>query len=99
MEKAFPIIMLAMSGGMLLYAGLIALGGFDLIPRSYAVKVRDKKKYARRFAALIALLAWAPAVGGITALIFGNPAGLIVTAAALVLAIWLGRYVMRNSND
>ena len=99
MERVFPIILMAFSVMMLLYAGLIALCGFDLIPKNHAVKVKDKKKYARCFAALIALLAWAPGIAGIIGLLFGNIPALIVLIAAFALFILLGRYIMRNSNE
>ena len=45
------------------------------------------------------MLAWAPLTAGILGLIFGNTVCLIVLIAALVFAIWLGRYIMRNSHD
>ena len=99
METVFPILLLIFGGAMLLYAGLVALCGFEVIPRTYSAKIRDKKKYARQFAALTAMLAWAPLTAGILGLIFGNTVCLIVLIAALVFAIWLGRFIMRNSHD
>ena len=99
MEHVFPIILLAFGGFMLLYAGLIALCGFELIPKNHSVKVRDKRKYARCFAGLIAVLAWAPVIAGIVGLLFGNVAALIVLIAGLIFGIWIGRYIMRKSNE
>ncbi|MCR5305161.1 MAG: hypothetical protein K6E36_01485 [Oscillospiraceae bacterium] len=99
METVFPIMLLVFGGAMLLYAGLVALCGFEVIPRTHSSKIRDKKRYARQFAALIAILGWAPVAAGICGLIFGNTVCLIVLIAALIFAIWLARYIMRNSND
>ena len=99
MEHAFPIILLAFGGLMLLYAGLTAVCGFELIPKNYSVKVRDKKKYARCFAALIAVLGWVPVIAGLCGLFFGNLTALIILIAGLVFAIWIGRYIMRNADD
>ena len=43
METVFPILLLIFGGAMLLYAGLVALCGFEVIPRTYSAKIRDKK--------------------------------------------------------
>ena len=71
MEYAYSILMFCFSGAILIYAGLIAPGNVELIRNYWAVKMKDRKAYARQFAKLLALTALAPLLSGIVALICG----------------------------
>ncbi len=92
MEYAYSVLMACFSGALLLYAGILALtGDTDLIPRSWAARIRDRKTYARMTAKVTALAAAAPALSALVGLIPGAiPAALIVLAAALAFFLWLG---------
>lgn len=64
--SVFSIVMFCFAGGLLIYAGLLAITKDpELIVRDYAAKMEDKKKYATRFARTIAIIAIAPVVSGI----------------------------------
>lgn len=101
MEYGYSVLMFVFSGFILIYAGLIALGNYDLIRRMYAVKTKDKKEYARRVAVVLALVSLSPFLSGLVALIGGGiekmalPAiiVLIVSAAAFIA---LGIRIMRR---
>ena len=90
-----------MTGFILICAGLISLGNYDLSRRMYAVKKKDKKEYARRVAVVLALVSLSPFLSGLVALIGGGiekmalPAiiVLIVSAAAFIA---LGIRIMRR---
>ena len=89
------ILMFAFSGGLLLYAALLYLSkDVNMIPRSYAAKIADKRRYATQFAKVIALVALAPAYGGIVGL-FSTLWGLIAMIAQMILAIFLGTKLMK----
>ena len=79
-----------------------------MIPRNEAVKMKDKKAYARQFAKVIAVVALAPLLSGLVAIFPGLSAltgvlgAHLAAAAVLVLAfigcirvgVWLMRDVM-----
>lgn len=89
MEHAISILLFLFAGLLLLYAGLIAATkSTDLIPRDYAAKMEDKKRYAVQFAKVLAAVSLAPAIGGAAGLILGNGAAAVVTLAAFVLILW-----------
>ena len=69
MEYAFSILMFVFAALLMLYAALIGRGGFNLIPRGYAASVDDKKAYAKNFAKVLRVVAAAPAVSGLIALV------------------------------
>ena len=94
MDYGFSILMFSFSAGLLLYAGLVALFGVSLIRRHWAVKMKDKKAYARGFARVLALTALAPAASGAVALL-GDLDRMILPAlltliAGIIAAIWIG---------
>ena len=90
----FSILMFCFSGALLLYAILLAITkDFELIPRGYAAKVKDKKEYAKRFAEVIALTSVPPAHCGLVAMSSTGWA-LVVLVVEMVLAIWLGTKIM-----
>ncbi len=100
MEYGFSILMFCFSGGILLYAGMIALFGVELIPRYWMVKMTDKKAYARRFARILGVTALAPALSGVVALIVGIEEAPLLPLLALLLgipaAIWLGTLITKE---
>ena len=84
------IIMFVFSGAILLYAGVMALSrDINMIPRSHAAKVRDKKAYALKVAKVLAIVAISPALTGVAAL-FSSVAAAIVFIVSLVACIWVG---------
>lgn len=60
MQHAYPVVMLGLSTGIILFATLVALGGVYMIPRSRMAKIKDGKTYARQFAKTLAVVAAAP---------------------------------------
>ena len=91
MEYAFSIFMFIFSVALLLYAGLIALCGVELIPRYWMVKITDKKAYARGFAKVLALTALAPAASGVVALLVPSVFLVMLTLiVGIIGAIWIG---------
>lgn len=100
MEYAFAFVTLGFGGALLLYAILLRLTlDVKMIPRSWGVKMKDPKNYARTVAHIIAFLALALLAGGWVGLYAGPLAGLAVTVAALILAIWLCVRLWRSSNN
>ncbi len=86
----FSIIMFCFSGAILLYAGIMGLtGDSSMLRKQWAVKIDDKKAYARKVAKILAITALAPALGGTVGL-FSTLAGLIALFVGLVVFIWLG---------
>lgn len=91
----FSILMFMFSGGLLLYAAILYLSkDVKMIPRDYAVKVTDKRRYAVQFAKVMALVALAPAYGGIVGL-FSTFWGLVAMITQMILAIYLGTKLMK----
>ena len=89
------ILMFAFSGGLLLYAALLYLSkDVNMIPRSDAAKIADKRRYATQFAKVIALVALAPAYAGIVGL-FSSFWGMVALFAQMILAIFLGTKLMK----
>ena len=66
--EPIAILSIIFGGALLLYAGIIADCGYDAIFRNYATKVKDKKRYARKFAMLLAMIALTIILAGVTAL-------------------------------
>ena len=91
----FSILMLCFSGALLLYAGLLALTkNYNLIPRGYASRVKDKRAYAVNLAKVIALTAVPPAHCAIAALLNGVLAA-SVFVVEMVMALWIGSVIMK----
>lgn len=94
--KPFSILMFCFSGGLLLYAALLAITkDANMIARHYAVDMKDKKAYAVKFAKIIALVAVAPAYSGIVAQIFNEGVGMFMLVLQMVLTIGLGASLMK----
>ena len=97
--QPYSIIMFIFAGMLLIYAALLSTGDSGLIMREYAAKMKDKKKYARQLAKVIALVAVAPALSGLAALFFESDALLvpvIILVAGVAAAIYLGTRIMRK---
>ena len=100
MEYAFYFVTLGLGVGLLLYAGLLRLTqDVRLIPRSYGVKLKDPKAYARTVAHILCFLALALLTGAWVGFYAGHLAGLLALAAALALAIWLCVRLWRSSQN
>lgn len=94
-DNPFSILMFCFSGALILYAALLALTkDYRLIPRHYAVKVKDEKAYARKMAKVIALVAVAPLHCGLGAM-FSVPLAMVVLVAEIIMAIWIGTEIMK----
>lgn len=100
MEYAYSILMFCFSGAILLYAGLIAPGNDELIGRSWAAKMKDKKAYARQFAKLLALISLAPLLSGVVALICSPDKmpllPVVVLIGGTIVCIRIGLRFMRD---
>jgi len=97
MEHALSILMIALSAGLFLYAGLIALDKtMALVPKSHAVGPKDKKAYARQFAKVLAVCALAPAAAGLVGLLAGNAVLFITLIAGFIICIWIGTRLMKQ---
>lgn len=95
MERAYSILMFCFAGMILLYAALLAPGNVELIPRRWAVPIKDRKDYAKRFAKLLALLSLSPLSSGIVAALIDinrHPAPAVVTLIVM-FAVCLRRGV------
>ena len=58
MEYVYSIMMFCMAGGLLLYAGLLALAKDPmLIPKHWAAKMDNKKEYCLMIAKVVAVIA------------------------------------------
>ena len=97
MENGVFYLMLAFGGMLLLYALALGISGdIQMIPRHYAVKVRNKKRYARRMGLGIGLIATAPLSGGLAGITVGPVWGLIVLVGGLVLMFWVSIHFLRE---
>jgi hypothetical protein len=100
MEYGFSILMFIFAGAILLYAGILALTkDYNMLPyRSrVSVKPKDPKRYAAGLAKVLALVALAPALGGLAAL-WRPMAGVAVLIGGAVLFIWIGTKMMKGIN-
>ena len=95
----FAILMFCLAGGLLLYAALLAKEKDPtLIPRNYAAKMKDRRAYARQFARVIALVAAAPALSGLIALLTDAALPtLLALVGGLVVCLWLGARWMKKA--
>ena len=94
MDQGFPIFMLIFAAALLLYAALLAVTRDELLlPMKVSVSIKsmnkkEKKEYALRLAKMVALVAAAPAVGGLIGL-WNQLAGAIVMGIGFVVTLWL----------
>ena len=86
MERGFPTLVLIFGGALMLYALLIRIIGFDMIPRNWAVQATDQKAYARQFSRVLAILSLSPILSGIAGLIWGEGiCGILLGVLSLAL--------------
>ncbi len=98
MEHGFSILMLIFAGALLLYAGLMAVTkDYNLLPlrARVSVKPKDKKAYTFQLSKVIALVAAAPALGGLAGL-WNAMLGAAVLVIGTVVCIWLGTKIMKK---
>ena len=87
-------MMFCMAGGLLLYAGLLALARDPmLIPRHYAARMKNKKAYAVMFAKIIAMMAVPFAISGIVGLIWTSEQTLLPAIIVLVVGLAVCLYL------
>lgn len=102
MRYGFSVLMFCFAGMILIYALMVWHGGFNMIFRHWAVKVNDKKAYARRFAKILAIVAIAPALSGLAGVIVDMEESpflpMVVFAVGLPVAIWLGVKMTEEKN-
>ena len=100
MEYVYTIMMSAMGGGLLLWAAFSFISGDTLLPRSYSVnKARDKNKYDRQFAKLIALIAIAFFISALVGLTEIYWLALVVFIIGIMVAIKLGKVIMKDAAE
>ncbi len=92
------ILMFIFSGAILLYALLLAwTKDIGLIRRSYAAKIKNRKKYAVQFAKVLALTAIAPALTGLIGFVTEN--GLCMGTAFVISFIVCIRFGIKFMKD
>lgn len=85
--RNLSILLLFFSGALFLYSfALFRSGDHRMIMRSYAVKMKNPKAYARQFAKVMALVAFAPFAAGIV--------GLVCDSGKYVLRVLLGGTIL-----
>ena len=90
MDYAFYFLTLGFGGMLLLYAIALRLTlDVKMIPKSYGVKIKNPREYARTVAVMLALLSLAFFSGGWVALYAGTAVGALVWIACLAAVIWL----------
>lgn len=98
MEHAYSILMYIFSGGILIYAGLLALTkDYNMLPyhSRVSVKPKDPKRYTLQLSKVIALVALAPALSAIVG--FWNlTAAFIILIVGTIILIWLGTKLMKD---
>ena len=91
----FSILMLCFSLALLLYAALLGVTkDYKMIPRGYAVKVKDKRAYVIKFAKVIALVAIPPFHCAIAAM-FNPVLAVSVLVVEMIMALWIATVVMK----
>ncbi|MBQ9031057.1 MAG: hypothetical protein IJ106_06345 [Parasporobacterium sp.] len=102
MEYVFSIMMFCMAGGLLLYAGLLALLRDPLlIPRHYAAKMGNRKVYCLMIAKIVAVVSLPFTASGITGLIWNSDVTLVPAIIVFIIAMvaciyWARRIVKKN---
>lgn len=101
MEYAYSIMMSAMAVGLLLWAALAFIAGDMMLPRMYTIsaKIRDKKKYARQFAKLIAIIGIAFLISALVGLTCIYWLALVVFIIGIVVSIKVGKVIMKDAAD
>ncbi|MBR6392725.1 MAG: hypothetical protein IKS12_05500, partial [Eubacterium sp.] len=91
MEYAFAFLTFTFGGGLLLYALALSGGNYNNLLRNWATNPPDKKKYAKEFSKILALIALAPIISGAVSLFVKSTAiCVIILAVLMILFIILG---------
>ena len=100
MEYAFYFICVGFGGALLLYAILLRLTlDVRMIPKHWAVEMKDPRNYAKMVAHIVIFLALAFLAGGWVG-VYARPLfGFLTLAVCLVLAIWLSVRLWRSPNN
>ena len=100
MEHVFSYMTLAFGGMLMLYAGLLRLTlDVRMIPKHWAVEMKDPRNYAKMVAHIVIFLALAFLAGGWVG-VYARPLfGFLTLAVCLVLAIWLSVRLWRSPNN
>lgn len=100
MEDVYSILMLAMGGGILLYALIAYLSGDTIImpQKAYSIPTdkKNKKPYARKFAKLMALIGLAFVISGLVGFTYIYWLAVVVLIAGLVAAGIIGGKIMKQ---
>ena len=89
--EPYAILMIIFSGALMLYAACLYISGdHHMIVRNYAVKMKNKKIYARQMGKVIGLVALAPLLGGLTSLVAGGIYPVLVMIVSFIIFIRLG---------
>jgi len=100
MEDVYSIIMLAMGGGILLYAIIAYLSGDTIImpQKTYSIPTdkKNKKPYARKFAKLMALIGLAFIISGLVGFTHIYWLAVVVLIGGLVAAGFIGSKIMKQ---
>lgn len=95
--EPYAILMIIFSGALMLYAACLYISGdHHMIVRNYAVKMKNKKIYARQLGKVIGLVALAPLLGGLTSLVAGGIYPVLVMIVSFIILIRLGIRMMRG---
>lgn len=87
----YAILMFAFAGLLLIYSLILYITkDSTMIMRDWAVKMKDKKLYARQFSKLTALVSLAPILSGITAFFGSIGLALAVLVGAMVILLIIG---------
>lgn len=92
------IFMFLFSAALFIYAALMAITkDYTILPvrARVAVKPKDSKEYTFQLSKVIALVAVAPALGGVVAL-WNEVAGMLVILFGVIAAIWVGTKIMKK---
>ena len=88
MDKYFGYLMFIFAGALWVYALILYLSkDVRLIPRMHAVSVKNEKKYAEKFAKVIAAVALAPFSCGVLVLDGHIPRAVIILITAFIIAM------------
>ena len=100
MENGIFYLMLGFAGLMLLYAALLAVTqDTGLIPRGQVSKTKNKKRYARKVAAICGMIGLIVLSAGLVGLWISPLGALISLAAGLIFSLWCSTLIMKDEPD
>jgi cyanate permease len=101
MENGFSVLMLIFGAALLLYAAVLSGGNHKLLPARVTptLQRKDKKGQTKRIAAITAVVALSPVIGGLLGLWKGNTLCLIGMGATAAISIALAVIKKRSHRD